>query len=248
MRALAPAVDGDVWGDSPGQQGFDERGGEEPLSAPRGVGRKPKRRFARCSRLRQPVVFRGRRAKDFRAEAKENSVAVLYERIHRVAGVGAGPDVSFETNRQSGSLTERCVALPRFSPRKSTARLPGSGGPSGHLYVMRDVFSRYVVGWMVAHRGSATLAERFLAETCARQGIGREQLAIHADRGQAMISKSLAFLLADLGVSKTHSRPHVSNDNPFSEAQFKTFKYRLAFLGRFGSIQDARAHGHVFFP
>src|SRR2546427_8860002 len=117
-----------------------------------------------------------------------------------------------------------------------------------YLYVMLDVFSRYVVGWMVAHRESATLAEQFIHETCARHGIGREQLTIHADRGQAMISKSVAFLLADLGVTKTHSRPHVSNDNPFSEAQFKTLKYRPAFPDRFGSIQDARAHGHVFFP
>jgi len=101
---------------------------------------------------------------------------------------------------------------------------------------------------MVAHRESATLAERFIAETCAHQGIGRDQLTIHADRGQAMISKTVAFLLADLGVTKTHSRPHVSNDNPFSEAQFKTLKYRPAFPDRFGSIQDARAHGQVFFP
>ena len=113
---------------------------------------------------------------------------------------------------------------------------------------MLDVFSRYVVGWMVAHRESATRAERFLAETCARQGIGREQqLTIHADRGQAMISKSVAFLLADLGVTKTHSRPHVSNDNPYSEAHFKTLKYRPAFPDRFGSLQDARVHGQSFF-
>jgi len=95
-----------------------------------------------------------------------------------------------------------------------------------YLYVMLDVFSRYVVGWMAAHRESATLAERFIHETCARQEIGRDQLTIHADRGSAMISKPIAFLLADLGVTKTHSRPHVSNDNPFSEAQFKTLKYR----------------------
>ena len=88
---------------------------------------------------------------------------------------------------------------------------------------MLDVFSRYVVGWMVAHRESATLAERFIHETCTRQRIGREPLTIHADRGSAMTSKSVAFLLADLGITKTHSRPHVSNDNPFSEAQFKTF-------------------------
>jgi putative transposase len=116
-----------------------------------------------------------------------------------------------------------------------------------YLYVMLDVFSRYVVGWMVAHRESATLAERFIHETCARQGIGRDQLTIHADRGSAMTSKPVALLLADLGVTKTHGRPHVSNDNPFSEAQFKTFKYRPTFPDRFGSIQDARAHGQEFF-
>jgi len=116
-----------------------------------------------------------------------------------------------------------------------------------YLYVMLDIFSRYVVGWMVAHRESATLAERFIQETCGRQGIGRDQLTIHADRGPAMTSKPVAFLLADLGVTKTHSRPHVSNDNPFSEAQFKTLKYRPGFPERFGAIQDARAHGQVFF-
>jgi putative transposase len=117
-----------------------------------------------------------------------------------------------------------------------------------YLYVMLDVFSRYVVGWMVAHRESASLAERFIADTCARQSIGHGQLTIHADRGPAMTSKPVAFLLADLGVTKTHARPHVSNDNPFSEAQFKTLKYRPAFPARFGAIQDARAHCHVFFP
>ena len=117
-----------------------------------------------------------------------------------------------------------------------------------YLYVLLDVFSRYVIGWMVAHRESATLAEQFIRETCARQAIAREQLTIHADRGTAMTSKSVAFLLADLGVTKTHSRPHVSNDNPFSEAQFKTLKYRPSFPERFGAIQDARAHCHVFFP
>jgi putative transposase len=117
-----------------------------------------------------------------------------------------------------------------------------------YLYVMLDVFSRYVVGWMVAHRESATLAEQFIRETCARQGIERDQLTLHADRGPAMTSKPVAFLLADLGITKTHSRPHVSNDNPFSEAQFKTLKYRPDFPARFGSIQDARAQGHIFFP
>jgi putative transposase len=116
-----------------------------------------------------------------------------------------------------------------------------------YLYVMLDVFSRYVVGWMVAHRESATLAERFIAETRVRQSIDPGQLAIHADRGSAMTSKPVALLLANLGVTKTHARPHVSNDNPFSEAQFKTLKYRPMFPERFGSIQDVRAHCHEFF-
>src|SRR2546425_1066260 len=116
-----------------------------------------------------------------------------------------------------------------------------------YLYVMLDVFSRYVVGWMVSHGENAALAEQFIRATCDRQGIGRDQLTIHADRGPAMTSKPVAFLLADLRVTKTHSRPHVSNDNPFSEAQFKTLKYRPAFPERFGSLQDARAHGPAFF-
>jgi len=103
---------------------------------------------------------------------------------------------------------------------------------------MLDVFSRYVVGWMIAHRESAMLAQRFIRETCVRQSIEDSQLTIHADRGSAMTSKSVAFLLADLRITKTHSRPHVSNDNPFSEAQFKTLKYRPDFPARVGSIQD----------
>ena len=111
-----------------------------------------------------------------------------------------------------------------------------------------DVFSRYVVGWMVAHRESAQLAQKLIEETCARQGITPDQLTLHADRGSSMTSKSVALLLSDLGVTKTHSRPHVSNDNPFSEAQFKTMKYRPDFPERFGSLVDARGHGQVFFP
>src|SRR5204863_3453134 len=117
-----------------------------------------------------------------------------------------------------------------------------------YLYVILDIFSRYVVGWMLAPHESAALAERLIAETCAKQRIQPGHLTIHADRGPAMTSKPVALLLADLGVTKTHTRPSVSNDNPFSEAQFKTLKYRPAFPTRFGSIQDARAHCHVFFP
>ena len=116
-----------------------------------------------------------------------------------------------------------------------------------HLYVIIDVFSRYVVGWMVAPRESSTLAERLIRETCQRHGIQRDQLTIHADRGSSMRSKLVAELLADLGVTKTHSRPHVSNDNPFSEAGFKTLKYRPDFPARFGSLEDARAYCVDFF-
>jgi putative transposase len=115
------------------------------------------------------------------------------------------------------------------------------------LYVLLDVFSRYVVGWLVAPRESATLAERLLAMSCERQRILPEQLTIHADRGAPMTSKPVAFLLADLGVTKTHSRPHVSNDNPYSEAHFKTLKYRPDFPERFGALEDARTHCVDFF-
>jgi putative transposase len=116
-----------------------------------------------------------------------------------------------------------------------------------YLYVLLDIYSRYVVGWMVAHRESAQLAKRLIAESARKQSIEPGQLTVHADRGSSMTSKPVAFLLADLGVTKTHSRPSVSNDNPFSEAQFKTLKYRPQFPDRFGSIEDSRAFCVGFF-
>ena len=117
-----------------------------------------------------------------------------------------------------------------------------------YLYVILDIYSRYAAGWMVATCESAVLAEKLIKATCAKQGISRGQLSIHADRGSSMTSKPVAFLLADLGVTQSHSRPHVSNDNPYSEAQFKTLKYRPGFPARFTCIQDARAHCQDFFP
>ena len=116
-----------------------------------------------------------------------------------------------------------------------------------YLYVIIDIFSRCVVGWMVAHRESTELAKRLIRETCARQAIQEAQLTLHADRGSSMTSKGVEQLLGDLGVTKTHSRPHVSNDNPYSEAQFKTLKYRPDFPSQFGSIEDARAFCCQFF-
>jgi putative transposase len=116
-----------------------------------------------------------------------------------------------------------------------------------YLYVLLDIFSRYVVGWMVAQRESAQLAKKLIEHSCTKQGIHAGQLTVHADRGSSMTSKPVALLLADLGASKTHSRPQVSNDNPFSEAQFKTLKYRPQFPERFGSLEDARAFCVEFF-
>ena len=116
-----------------------------------------------------------------------------------------------------------------------------------HLYVILDVFSRYVVGWMVADRESAELAKRLIADTCSKQGIERGTLNLHADRGSSMTSKPVPFLLADLGITKTHSRPHVSDDNPYSESHFRTLKYRPGFPARFGSLQDARTFCQEFF-
>jgi putative transposase len=115
------------------------------------------------------------------------------------------------------------------------------------LYVIIDVFSRYVVGWMVAHRESGVLAERLIRLSCEKQQIARGQLILHADRGPSMTSKTVALMLSDLGITKSHSRPHVSNDNPFSEAQFKTLKYQPAFPKQFGCIQDARTFCQSFF-
>lgn len=117
-----------------------------------------------------------------------------------------------------------------------------------HLYVILDIFSRYVVGWMVAPRETAELAEQLIAETVAKHNIPPHTLTLHADRGSSMRSKPVAALLVDLDVTKTHSRPYVSDDNPYSEAQFKTLKYRPDFPVRFGCIEDARSHCQRFFP
>ena len=116
-----------------------------------------------------------------------------------------------------------------------------------YLYVILDIYSRYAVGWMVASRESKILAERLFAETIRKQAVPAGQLTVHADRGSSMTSKPVAFLLADLGVTKSHSRPHVSNDNPYSESHFRTLKYRPDFPSTFGSIEDARVFCTRFF-
>src|SRR5213596_1997200 len=143
---------------------------------------------------------------------------------------------------------------PRYAPPELLATRPNElwswditklMGPAKwtyfYLYVILDVFSRYVVGWMVAPRESAALARKLIEDTCHKQKIQPGQLTIHADRGSSMTSKPVAFLLADLGVTKTHSRPYVSDDNPFSESQFRTFKYRPDFPDRFESFEHAHS-------
>jgi transposase InsO family protein len=117
-----------------------------------------------------------------------------------------------------------------------------------YLYVLLDIFSRYVVGWVLARGESAALAKLLIEQSCQRQHVAADQLIIHADRGPSMTSKPVALLLATLGVLPSHSRPHVSDDNPFSEAQFKTLKYRPDFPARFGSFEDAEAFCRRFFP
>jgi putative transposase len=115
------------------------------------------------------------------------------------------------------------------------------------LYVLLDLFSRFVVGWLIAEREAAVLAEQLIAESCARQQIGRDQLTLHSDRGAPMTAKSLSLLLADLGVTPSLARPRLPNDNAFSEAQFKTVKYHPTFPGRFGGVLDARAWAQPLF-
>jgi len=125
------------------------------------------------------------------------------------------------------------------------------GGPERrvwfHLYVILDVYSRYVVGWMLAATETAALAERFIAETLEKEDVVPGGLTLHSDRGTSMRSKTVAELLDDLGVTKSHSRPRTSNDNPFSEAQFKTMKYCPFFPGRFASIEEGRDFFRLFF-
>jgi putative transposase len=116
-----------------------------------------------------------------------------------------------------------------------------------YLYVILDIFSRYVVGWLIAEQESAELAQRLIAETCAKQGIEPEQLALHADRGSPMTSKLVTQLLTDLGIIKSHSRPRIADDNPYSEAQFKTLKYRPDYPDRFQDLAHARQWGQSVF-
>lgn len=173
------------------------------------------------------------------------SVATFYRLLR---GLG-------ETRGRRNQLTHPVYTKPELlarAPRQlwswDITKLKGPAkGTCFHLYVILDVFSRYVVGWMLAPRESAELAQELIAATCDREQIPRDQLTLHADRGASMRSKPVALLLADLGVTKSHSRPYVSDDNPFSEAQFRTLKYQPDFPDRFASVEHGRGFCQTFF-
>lgn len=153
-----------------------------------------------------------------------------------------------QLRRPSDTKPELLATAPKQLWRWGMTKLKGpTTWTYDSLYVVLDVFSRSVVGWLIAEGESAALAGELIEATCRKEGIEPEQLTVHADRGSSMTSKLVAQLLADLGVTKSHSRPYVSNDNPFSEAQFKTLKYRPTFPDRCGSLEDARAWARPFF-
>lgn len=161
-----------------------------------------------------------------------------------------------ETRERRNQLRHPRYAVPRLvatAPNKVwTWDITKLAGPRKwtwfYLYVLLDLYSRYVVGWRVERAENAVLAEELIEEACRKQGVRPGELTIHADRGSPMTSKTLAQKFIDLGVAKSHSRPRVSNDNPFSESQFKTLKYRPDFPRRFGALEDSRLHCRRFFP
>jgi putative transposase len=143
---------------------------------------------------------------------------------------------------------ELCATAPNQVWSWDITKLAGpERGIYYHAYVLIDIYSRYTPGWMIAEREDAELARRFLRESITKRGIDADTLTIHADRGTSMKSKTVAELLSDLPVIKSHSRPKTSNDNPYSESQFKTLKYRPLFPARFDSIGHAREFASEFF-
>jgi putative transposase len=200
----------------------------------------------------QPRALERRRSEWALNEAEQQDILAL---LHAPAYADKSPRSVGETRGRRNQLTHPVYAKPELLAERP--REPWSWditklkGPAKwtcfHLYVILDVFSRYVVGWMLAPQESAVLAHELIAATCDREGIEPGQLTLHADRGTSMRSKPVALLLADLGITKSHSRPHVSDDNPYSESQFKTLKYQPDFPARFESIEHARAFYQTFF-
>ena len=236
----------------------------------------PRSSFYRRKQPVRPRPRRSSPARALRPEEREQVLAVLHEERFADRSPGqiysalldegvylSSPRTMYRLLAERGEVRERRnqLAHPPYQKPELLATRPNElwswditklRGPVKwtyyYLYVILDVLSRYVVGWMVAERECASLAEQLIAETCEKQGIEPGQLTLHADRGGPARSKSVALLLADLGIAKSHSRPYVSDDNPFSESHFKTLKYRPSFPDRFGSLTDARAFCRHFFP
>ena len=175
--------------------------------------------------------------------ASERTMYRLWPRTTAGSGSGATSSPIPATRGRSCSPSSRMSCGRGTSPSSRARR----SGPSFYLYVILDVFSRYVVGWTVQYRETGQLATALIGQSVEQQQIARAQLTVHADRGIPMRCKPVAFLMADLGVTKSHSRPYTSTDNPYSEAQFKTLKYRPEFPDRFDSIEQAREFCRGFF-
>jgi putative transposase len=173
------------------------------------------------------------------------STSTMYRLLHSVDEVGERRD---QATRPAHVKPELCATAPRQVFAWDITKLHGpQKWTYYYLYVVIDIYSRYVVGWMVADRESSRLARLLLSETIKNEQLDPHKLTVHADRGSSMTSKPVAFLLADLGVTKSHSRPHVSNDNPHIESLFKTVKYQPEFPATFANLQEARAFCRVFF-
>ncbi len=226
-----------------------------PFCGPRPAPARPARALSDCER---ETVLAQLNSERFRDQSPAEVAATLLDEGQYLCSVRT----MYRVLDEAGGTSERRDQLTHPAYQKPELLASGPNelwswditkllGPAKwtyfYLYVVLDVFSRYVVGWMLAHRESAQLAKQLFEDTCRKQGIQPEQLTVHADRGSSMTSKPVAFLLSDLGITKTHSRPHVSNDNPYSESQFRTLKYRPGFPDRFGCIQDARAFAVDFF-
>jgi putative transposase len=223
---------------------------------------KPKRERRPQPRALSPVEREGVRALLNSEEFVDKAPATVYHELLDEGTYVASVSSMYRILRAHGEVHERrrqATHPARVKPELVATRpneiwswdITKLHGPAKwsyfYLYVIIDIYSRYTVGWMVAEQESAVLAERLLADTIAKQRIDRDTLSIHADNGSSMASKPVAFLLADLGVTKTHSRPHTSNDNPYSESHFRTLKYRPDFPDTFGSLADARTFCQRFF-
>lgn len=172
------------------------------------------------------------------------SMSTMYRILHSVGEVGERRD---QATRPARLKPELCATGPNQVYAWDITKLHGPHKWTYYyLYVVIDIYSRYVVGWMVTDRESSELARILLSETVRKEGVDPTKLTIHADNGSSMASKPVAFLLADLGVTKSHSRPHVSNDNPHIESFFKTAKYQPEFPATFASIAQARVFCRTF--